>query len=139
MNLDNVRGEGRYSRWAMYAQSKLANLLFTFELARRAEAASSRLLSVAAHPGVSQTELPRHNWIIGLLSPLGTQSSARGAEPTLRAAAAEDVQSGEYGPDGFNEQLGQRCPNHCATQSARPSQRAGALGTVRERHGVSFS
>jgi len=107
MNLSNVRGEGRYSRWGMYAQSKLANLLFTFELARRAEAASSNLLSVAAHPGVSQTELPRHNWLIRLLSPLGTQSSARGAEPTLRAATAHDVENGEYyGPAGFNEYWG---------------------------------
>lgn len=140
MNLDNVRGEGRYSRWAMYAQSKLANLLFTFELARRAEAASSRLLSVAAHPGVSQTELPRHNWIIGLLSPLGTQSSARGAEPTLRAAAAEDVQSGEYyGPDGFNEYWGSAVRT-TARPKAHDQASAQALWELSENAtGVSFS
>jgi NAD(P)-dependent dehydrogenase (short-subunit alcohol dehydrogenase family) len=140
LRLDNVRGEGRYSRWGMYAQSKLANLLFTFELDRKAKSAGSDLLCIAAHPGVSQTELPRHNALIRLLSPLGTQSSARGAEPTLRAATALDVQGGEYyGPAGFNEYWG-----HAVRTTARPQAHdltsAAALWDLSERAtGVGFS
>ena len=57
INFDDLQGEKRYFRWAAYGQSKLANLLFAYELQRRAEAAGLELRSIAAHPGYSATNL----------------------------------------------------------------------------------
>jgi NAD(P)-dependent dehydrogenase (short-subunit alcohol dehydrogenase family) len=51
IDFEDLHGERRYSRWLAYAQSKLANLLFCFELQRRGDAADAQLRSVAAHPG----------------------------------------------------------------------------------------
>ncbi len=57
INWDDLQGERRYGRWAAYGQSKLANLLFAFELQRRASRAGLALRSVAAHPGWAGTDL----------------------------------------------------------------------------------
>jgi hypothetical protein len=88
----------------------LANLLFTYELQRRLEAARSTTLAVAAHPGIVDTELHRNfraaRTVTAVVSLLG-QKSARGALPTLRAATDPDVQGGEYyGPRGLFELRG---------------------------------
>jgi NAD(P)-dependent dehydrogenase (short-subunit alcohol dehydrogenase family) len=98
------------ARARAYAQSKLANLLFTYELQRRLEAARSTTLAVAAHPGIVDTELHRNlraaRTVTAVVSLLG-QKSARGALPTLRAATDPDVQGGEYyGPRGLFELRG---------------------------------
>jgi protochlorophyllide reductase len=104
----------RYRPWAAYGQSKLANLLFTRELARRAEAAGLPLLAVAAHPGYAATNLqygPARRGVaravVSVLNPLVGQSPEGGARPILHAATAPDVRNGDYyGPDGFLEQRG---------------------------------
>src|SRR5205823_8094665 len=57
IDFDDLQGERRYRRWRAYSQSKLANLLFMFELDRRAKAAGLELVSVAAHPGYAATNL----------------------------------------------------------------------------------
>lgn len=104
-----------------YNTSKLCNLLFTYELDRRIrdEDLVGQLLSVAAHPGVSGTQLVPHV-IIGYLprflhAPMCTlldwvpilQSAERGAIPILFAATSRSVQSGDYyGPNGFQNLLG---------------------------------
>ena len=103
---------GRYSKWLAYGQSKLANLLFTRELARRAHEAGSSLVAVAAHPGNAATNLlPAStgasgnrlvgrvmNWGNGLIA----QPDSAGALPQLYAATMPDVSPGEYfGPDGL--------------------------------------
>ena len=95
------------------AVSKLANLLFTFELQRRYAALGADAIAVAAHPGLSYTNLLDHmsdRWYfkIGMpLSRLYLQSAAMGALPTIRAAVDPYVQGGEYyGPDSFREQRG---------------------------------
>jgi NAD(P)-dependent dehydrogenase (short-subunit alcohol dehydrogenase family) len=101
---------GRYSKWLAYGQSKLANLLFTRELARRAHEAGSPLVAVAAHPGNSATHLvaastdASGNRLVGQLMNWGNrliaQSDSAGALPQLYAATMPDVISGEYfGPD----------------------------------------
>jgi len=102
----------RYDRVASYGQSKLANLMFAYDLQRRLAAANAQTIAVAAHPGVAATELVRHvpgaslpgvNWLSGRL----LNTSELGALPTLRAATDPAVQGGQYwGPDGFKELRG---------------------------------
>ncbi|RME07152.1 MAG: SDR family NAD(P)-dependent oxidoreductase [Anaerolineae bacterium] len=101
MDFDNLNAEKSYHRWGAYAQSKLANLLFTFELQRRLAAAGHQAISVAAHPGYSATRLQRHLGVFQIGNLLA-QSARMGALPTVYAAAATDVQGGEFfGPRWF--------------------------------------
>src|ERR687891_607293 len=101
-----------YSRVAAYGRSKLANLLFTYELQRRLAQADASTIAVAAHPGGSNTELVRNSpLVLGALNAafgsLIAQSAAMGALPTLRAATDPTVIGGQYyGPDGFRELRG---------------------------------
>ncbi len=96
----------RYSTVQAYCDSKLANLYFTYELARRIEAAGANPKVTAAHPGWTATDLQRHLGIFKHLNPLFGQSIVMGALPTLRAAI-DDAEPGDYfGPDGFLEQKG---------------------------------
>jgi NAD(P)-dependent dehydrogenase (short-subunit alcohol dehydrogenase family) len=117
IRFDDLQWRNGYRKWRAYGQSKLANLLFTFELQRRADAAGAKLLSVACHPGYAATNLqavgPRMSGssTIESLTELGNrmfaQSAAMGALPTEYAAAAADVHGGDYfGPDGFAEMWG---------------------------------
>jgi len=117
IRFDDLQSERSYGRWRAYGQSKLANLLFTYELARRVEKAGVALLSVAAHPGYAATNLqtagPRMEGAAWMerLSLLGNrlfaQSAGMGALPTLYAATAPDVRGGDYfGPDGVGEMWG---------------------------------
>ena len=96
--------ERRYSRWGAYFQSKLANLLFTFDLDRRLARAGSATVAVAAHPGTSSTDLgfegsSLSNRLMRPVSSRFTQPASTGALPALRAAVATDVRGGQfYGP-----------------------------------------
>jgi NAD(P)-dependent dehydrogenase (short-subunit alcohol dehydrogenase family) len=96
-----------YDAWGAYGQSKLANLLFTFELQRRLEAEGADVIAVAAHPGWTGTDLQRHAWYVRLMNTFIAMPPAQGALPTLRAATDPDVRGGEYyGPHGFREMRG---------------------------------
>ncbi len=107
IDFDNLNAEKSYSKMTAYSQSKLACLMFTQELSRRLKAVNKNTISVAAHPGVSTTELGRHipKILYYLLMPifsLMTHKPAKGALPTIMAALDEDVQGGDYfGPTGF--------------------------------------
>jgi NAD(P)-dependent dehydrogenase (short-subunit alcohol dehydrogenase family) len=109
---DDLQSERSYRRWFAYGASKLANLLFAFELQRRATAAGSSLLSVAAHPGWASTELHANGgtlqtMVLALPTRLLAQSGADGALPALYAATMPDVPGGAYlGPDGRFETAG---------------------------------
>ncbi|WP_329791196.1 SDR family NAD(P)-dependent oxidoreductase [Lentzea sp. DG1S-22] len=111
IHFDDLQWERSYSRVGAYGQSKLANLMFTYELQRRL-AAHGTTAAVAAHPGVSNTELVRNTpplarRLITRLAPLVTQSAAAGALPTLRAATDPAVLGGQYyGPGGLAEVRG---------------------------------
>lgn len=111
IDLDDLAFEKGYSRVAAYGRSKLANLLFTYELQRRLAAAGVGTSALAAHPGLSATELLRNSPAILRvleipLRPLA-QSAAMGALPTLRAATDPAAVGGEYyGPGGFAEAWG---------------------------------
>jgi len=102
----------RYDRVASYGQSKLANLMFAYDLQRRLAAAKAKTIAVAAHPGGAATELVRHvpgaglpgvNWVFGRL----LNTAEMGALPTLLAATDPAVKGGQYyGPDSFLELRG---------------------------------
>ena len=112
INFDDLHAERGYRAWAAYGQSKLANLLFTYELQRRLAAAGSGTLALAAHPGWARTELQRHvGGLLGLpmalLAPGFSQGSEGGALPLLRAATDPAALGGTYyGPAGLLELKG---------------------------------
>ncbi len=105
LDLEDLNWQSRrYSAWQAYADSKLANLYFTYELERRFEAHEYPTIAVAAHPGGSSTELARHSRIFGVIGKIIGQSSEKGALPSLRAATDKDVKGSEYyGPSGIGE------------------------------------
>jgi NAD(P)-dependent dehydrogenase (short-subunit alcohol dehydrogenase family) len=109
IRFDDLQWERSYSRLGAYGQSKLANLMFTYELQRRLQGTNT--IAAAAHPGASQSELGRNASpaisLAFLPFVLLQQSAALGALPTLRAATDPGVLGGQYfGPQGFLEQRG---------------------------------
>jgi NAD(P)-dependent dehydrogenase (short-subunit alcohol dehydrogenase family) len=111
-NLMYVNGNG-YSPMQAYGRTKLANLLFTYELQRRLEDQKLDVISVAAHPGISETNLGAHlqdKLAFKMLRPIFErigQSAAMGALPSIRAAVDSEVAGGEYfGPGGTMEMNG---------------------------------
>jgi NAD(P)-dependent dehydrogenase (short-subunit alcohol dehydrogenase family) len=131
IRLDDLNWQrGHYRRWLAYGQSKLANLMFAYELARRLERAGSPLRAVAAHPGYAATELQSHtesvqDKVMALGNRLVAQSAAMGALPTLYAATMPDVESGAfYGPDGPFEQRGH--PKRVGSTKASRDERVAA-------------
>lgn len=109
---DDLQWERSYNRMGAYTQSKLANLLFTYELQRRL-APRGKTIAVAAHPGTSTTELARNlprpveRAFLAAAPVLFAQTADRGALPTLRAATDPGVLGGQYyGPDGLGQQRG---------------------------------
>jgi NAD(P)-dependent dehydrogenase (short-subunit alcohol dehydrogenase family) len=111
IHFDDLQWERSYNRIAAYGQSKLANLMFTYELQRRLTSHGTTI-AVAAHPGTANTELVRNlpaavRGIAPVVAPLISQSPAKGALPTLRAATDPAVLGGQYyGPDGWLESRG---------------------------------
>jgi NAD(P)-dependent dehydrogenase (short-subunit alcohol dehydrogenase family) len=116
MDFSDLQWERGYQPWPAYRRTKLANLLFGFELQRRLEREHAAAISVVAHPGVSNTNLfaagpGSGSGMVAKMTPffvaLVAQSDAQGAWPTLYAAAAPQVQAGHfYGPDGFRQMRG---------------------------------
>lgn len=119
MQFEDLQWEKSYSPEGGYGQSKLANMLFTFELQRRSDAGGWGLMSNAAHPGISRTDLIANQVgtesfrakmstrMVGLLG----QSAADGALPTLYAATSPEARGGGYyGPDGMLEMKGAVAP-----------------------------
>lgn len=117
INFQDLHSEKRYRRYDAYAQSKLANLLFTYELQRRAGDAGWAMLSLASHPGYASTNLqssgigldgqPLLLKFTALANAIFAQDAEGGALPTLYAATSRDVPPGAFvGPDGPFEMRG---------------------------------
>lgn len=107
IDFGSFRGERAYRAFREYRQSKLANLMFALELDRRLSASRFAAVSIAAHPGVTRTELPRHRYLFGLATRLAGTSPRQGALPIVRAATDPSAGGGEYyGPNGFMEMWG---------------------------------
>jgi len=141
MNFEDLDFDARgYNASAAYAQSKLANLLFTSELARRLSAAGADVLAAAAHPGWTQTNLQKHSKLFHFLNPFFGMQPIGGALPTLRAATGTDVEPDDYfGPSRLFETTG---PPKKVGRSKAAKSRADAetLWEVSEqRTGVKFA
>ncbi|WP_423743437.1 oxidoreductase (plasmid) [Haladaptatus sp. SPP-AMP-3] len=118
MVFDDLQGKREYDKWDAYAQSKLANVLFAYELDRRlGDAGIDDVASVACHPGYASTNLqgrgPRQEgstlrlWTMRIANAVLAQSAQRGALPMLYAATAGGITGGEYvGPDGLMNMRG---------------------------------
>ena len=141
IDFGNLQGERQYRSFRAYQQSKLANLLFTFELQRRSDANGWGLMSNAAHPGFARTDLiangPGVAGIKGFLSrmigPRLSQPAAAGALPILFAATSPDATpQGYYGPNGFYELKGAVAPAKVMPQ-AKDESVAGKLWQVSQQ------
>jgi NAD(P)-dependent dehydrogenase (short-subunit alcohol dehydrogenase family) len=141
IDFDNLQAERKYRSWPAYQQSKLANLLFTFELQRRSESNGWGLMSNAAHPGYARTDLIPNGPGTGGLKGAGAKlvgsfmshSAAAGALPTLFAATSSAAMPmGYYGPNGFYELKGPVAPAKVLPQ-AKDETVARKLWEVSER------
>ncbi len=104
IDFDNLNAEKGYKAWPAYGQSKLANLLFTYELGRRAASANADVVVAASHPGWTATNLQKDAGFIGVLNPIFAMKPRDGAMPSLMAAAAAGVETGQYfGPKSLME------------------------------------
>ncbi len=120
-DLDDIRAEDKYNRFAAYSRSKLANLMFAYALQRRLAISGAPTVSLAAHPGGSDTELAQHvpgaDLIRARLQVLA-QSAAMGALPTLRAATDPTIGGGQYlGPNRLFESRGYPIPVRSSARS----------------------
>lgn len=114
IDFDDLNADRGYKPMPVYSQSKLACLMFAFELDRRSRAKGWGIVSIAAHPGVSRTDLlhnsPGRSSVYGIarsLLPFLFQPAHQGALPTLFAATSPDAQRGAYyGPDRLGETRG---------------------------------
>ncbi|NND08036.1 MAG: SDR family NAD(P)-dependent oxidoreductase [Saprospiraceae bacterium] len=108
IDFDDLNWEKRpYVTGKAYGDSKLANLYFTFELARKLNGVTNAPMVTAAHPGWTSTDLQRHSLPFRMLNPIFSQSVEQGVLPTLRAAIDPGAQPGDYfGPSGFMEMKG---------------------------------
>ena len=150
LNFDDLQSTNNYSPMGSYQQSKLADLMLAFELDRRLRAASSPVMSIAAHPGVAQTNLFEAgdysavektlrkvvSHAIGII----LNTDAEGALPTLYAATGVDAKSGGYyGPRGFQEMRGDEVVEAEVAPQARDEAAAARLWKIcEELTGVSY-
>jgi len=120
IDFDDLQHEASYGRWEAYGQSKLANVLFGYELDRQADDADLDVTSVVCHPGYADTDLQRRAGASqgGVVGAIGgavmqavnvvvAQPQEQGALPMLYAATDDSISGGEYvGPGGFMDMRG---------------------------------
>ncbi|MCU1479613.1 MAG: short chain dehydrogenase [Subtercola sp.] len=150
IDFEDLQSESKYSAWGAYAQSKLANLMFAKELARRNAMLGWGVLSVAAHPGFSRTNLQSSGPNLGRAKPSRmmsamnavpamTQSAEQGALPELFAATNDEVLGGDYfGPSGLFELTGEPNFAHFARRAENEKQLALLWLRSEELTGVHF-
>ncbi|MDC1221302.1 oxidoreductase [Salibacteraceae bacterium] len=137
IQFDDYNFEKAYDKRNAYGQSKLACLMFAYEMQRRLEKHGINTLSLAAHPGVSDTNLGKFlpGFVRGLAKIIGPfifNSAADGALPTLRAALDEKAKGGEYyGPDGKNEMKGKPVKVD-STDNSKDKEKAARLWSLSE-------
>jgi len=107
IDFDNLKAEKTYNKGQQYAQSKLANVLFAYELQERYGGENGQTKSLVSHPGWTQTDLQRHISMARVLNPLFGMKTPQGALPTLRAATDPQARGGDfYGPHGWRGMKG---------------------------------
>jgi NAD(P)-dependent dehydrogenase (short-subunit alcohol dehydrogenase family) len=143
LEFDHLQYKQNYSPMRTYQQSKLANLMLALELDRRLRAVGSSILSIAAHPGVANTNLFQTGErsaienaarkVMGYFIGAFLNTDAEGALPTLYAATASDVAGGGYyGPQGFQEMCGQEIGPAKLAPQARDTVAAARLWNICE-------
>ncbi|KAA0021238.1 oxidoreductase [Antrihabitans cavernicola] len=146
IGIDDLNYEHRrYESWTAYGQSKLANLLFAYELQRRLEAAGSPVKSLAAHPGYAATNLQSHtesimDRVMAIGNKVIAQKAEMGALPELYAATSPAAEGGQFiGPDGLGNLRGHPTTNK-SNKKSRDVEMAGKLWALSEQlTGVSYS
>jgi NAD(P)-dependent dehydrogenase (short-subunit alcohol dehydrogenase family) len=150
LNFDDLQYRQNYGPMKSYQQSKLANLMLALEMDRRLRVAGSRILSVAAHPGVANTNLfqtgersaveKTARKVMGHLIGAFLNTEAEGALPSLYAATFSEVTGGSYyGPQGFQEMYGDEIAPATIAAQAKDGAAAGRLWRVcEELSGVRF-
>lgn len=146
IDFDDLNAERRYVPMPAYARSKLACLIFALELQRRSAAAGWGIASIAAHPGVSRTDLLRNapgrrslhglarSWLWFLFQP-----AAQGALPALYAATAPEARPGAYyGPDRMGETRGSPSPSRLPVAAGDPTTAARLWRLSEEMTGAPF-
>ncbi len=109
IQFDDINWEKSYTKWKAYAQSKLANLLFTYELDRQFKAHKINAVATVAHPGFAETNLQRYSGFVVkyLANKILAQSAQMGSLPIVRAATDKNAKGGEYyGPTKMGEMRG---------------------------------
>ena len=140
IDFDDLQWENRpYKKMGAYGQSKLANLLFTYELQRRLEAGGAATRATAAHPGWTGTDLQRNTPLFRFFNPVFAMKPPQGALPTLRAATDPDAPGGTfYGPHGLGGMRGYPIPAS-SNEASRDEAAARRLWEVSEElTGVRF-
>lgn len=128
IDFEDLHHEDSYDKWDAYGQSKLANLLFAYELQRRLERAGvENLVSVGCHPGYAATNLQQRGpeqsgstlrlWLMKAANALIAQDPGKGALPLLYAATAHDMGGGYVGPGGFRNMRGHPEPQRSSDRS----------------------
>jgi len=150
IHFDDLQSTRSYSPMGSYQQSKLADLMLAFELDRRSKAKGSKVLSVAAHPGVANTNLFHSGdfnpleraarRFMGRVMDAFLNSPDEGALPTIYAAVSPGAKAGGYyGPKGFQEMRGGDVGDAVVAPQARDIQASARLwGVCEELTGVSF-
>lgn len=150
LNFDDLQWKRSYSPWRSYQQSKLADLMFALELSRRLRAASSPVVSIAAHPGVADTNLFKKEGvssaekaarnILGHAIGAFLNTDAEGALPTLFAATSPEAEDGGYyGPRGFEEMRGETVgPAKIAPRARDQAAAARLWGVCEDLTGVRY-
>lgn len=147
---DDLDGAKSYHPWAAYGQSKLANLLFCFELARRLSELRQDVRSVACHPGYAATNLqfvaPQEtnsklgHFVMDLGNRIFAQSAETGAHPTLFALLSPDAQAGDYiGPSGFMGRAGSPARQRARQTAYDPAAQQKLWEISIQRTGVDFA
>jgi NAD(P)-dependent dehydrogenase (short-subunit alcohol dehydrogenase family) len=133
IDFDDLQSRKRYDPLRAYAQSKLANLLFVRELARRLGARSEPIVAAGAHPGSTRTNLQQHSRLFTAVVKVFSQEPPGGALPTLYAATAPGVRGGDYfGPGRLFEMMGPPRPAR-STPASKNLDTAKRLWEVSER------
>lgn len=129
IDFEDLQGERSYDEWDAYGQSKLANLLFTYELQRRLDSTGvDSVMSVACHPGYADTNLQHRGpeqfgstlrlWMIKAANAVIAQDAEDGVLPLLYAATASDMTGGDYaGPGGLMNMRGHPEKQHSSDRS----------------------
>jgi NAD(P)-dependent dehydrogenase (short-subunit alcohol dehydrogenase family) len=150
INFDDLDSRHKYARWSAYARSKLANLLFAYELQRRLARRGCTAISLAAHPGYSATNLQTTGaeldqnrlllWTMKLGNALLAQPAQMGALPVLYAAAAPDLQGGDIiGPDRLFGMRGYPVKTHSSPASYNLDTAARLWSVSEELTGVNYA